>query len=280
MGAVRKLPPVLAYHLAFRAWDGAPIAREPGARRVLARTVTRIGDAYGLLAFRSAGDHVHVLLATDHPGRAAQAIASGLAQRLQVVGGFSGAWQEPVREQRHLESAFRYVLRNSTKHATRGDAMHEASAVQELLGLRLGGTGLVRRVRSMLPGIDRAVLLQALEVASLDEHVEGAWLADAAAGAVGAVSLDQAGREVTRARAAAARVAGDLAAAEAGALLGWSERSVYRARAAAGTPSLEKAIRLRMGLRKALGVRWELDTPIGHLPPAEPVGRVGWWPGR
>jgi hypothetical protein len=279
MRAARVQPrAVLGYHLVFRDRSSCAIAPTLGARRRLARVLVRVGEAHDILAFRAAGDHLHVLAVAGDPGRAAQAIGSALTQALCLPIGMLPAHAEPLRDRRHFESAFRYVLRNADKHGRTDDPMGDGSAVQELLGLRIGGSGIIQRVRGMLPGIDRAALLEALGVDALVEDLQSEWLADAAAGAVGFPSLRAPPRLLRRAAAAAARVARALPSAEVAALLGMTARSVQRARALPPEPLLDRAIGLRMGLRRVLGVVVDPETPLGLIAPRAPVPRPGRLP--
>jgi hypothetical protein len=86
-------------------------------------------------------------------------------------------------------------------------------------------------------------------------------LADAAAGAVGAVALDRSPL-ATAARIAAIHLGLQTASPSAVAqALDTSERSVRRHREADADAFLLRAIGLRMGLRVALGDRARLDLP-------------------
>ncbi|MDP2308775.1 MAG: hypothetical protein Q8P18_22325 [Pseudomonadota bacterium] len=193
--------------------------------------------------------------------RVAQAVASALTQALRIPVGFATTFVKPMLDQSHVEDAFTYVHRNAEKHGVGNDPTHEASSLQALLGLRVAPPGFIPRVRALLPRVHRGQLLKLLGVADLLPAVRVDLLADAAAGAVGLVRLDDttAGR---RARQAAVRLAlptGPLdAVADA---LGLSERSMRRYRSSESGPTLERIILLRMGHRAALGDRARVDLP-------------------
>jgi hypothetical protein len=253
----------LGYHLNFRAEDSRVLAPDVAAQRRVAEVLHAVGEGYGLLAFRAAGDHLHVAAACDRTeaGKLARSVAGQLTQRLALPG-FLPAHFTPCRDQRHLEEVFFYVLRNAEKHGVSNDPTHEASSVGALLGMRVAPGPFLARVRRAVPALDRDLLLAIVGVRALDPLVSLPLLADAAAGAVGAVALDQS-RLATAARIAAVhlglRTASPAAVAEA---LDMSERSIRRHREADADAFLLRAIGLRMGLRVALGDRARVDLPV------------------
>jgi len=263
----------LGFHLVFRARDSRVVAPTPAAQRVLAATTHRVGERFGLYAFRAAGDHFHLAALCDRQdaGRLAQALGSALTQALDLPAGFSPAFLQPMLRQGHVEETFRYVHRNADKHGVANDPLHEASSLPSLLGLRLAPPGFITRVRSLLPRVHRGQLLALLGVDALEPCVRVDLLADAAAGAVGLPALDRSAA-ATRARTAAIRVANPTVPLPAlAAALGLTASTVRRARAPAHAPAdiaLERMIALRMGHRSALGDRARVDLP----PPAARAG--------
>jgi hypothetical protein len=254
----------LGHHLVFRAVDSRVIAPHADDQRRLARTLLRVGEDFGLVAFRASGDHLHVECLCDRlaAGRFAQTVGSSLTQQLDLPG-FLPVWFEPLVDQRHVENTFAYVLGNAEKHGAANDPLHEASSIGVTLGLSVGPGRLVTRVRGALPKVSRAQLLRILGVRELEPGFRLADLADAAAGAVLLPRLDQT-PEACRARRAAVRVA--LPHAPAGAIaaaLECSERTIRRFRAGQPEPTLERAIALRMGHRAALGERASVATLVG-----------------
>ncbi|MES2643651.1 MAG: hypothetical protein V4850_29465 [Myxococcota bacterium] len=257
--------PPLGFHLVFRAVDSRVLASDPAAQRALAVTTHRVGEGFGLYAFRAAGDHFHVTALCDRAaaGRFAQALGSALTQALDLPSGFAPTFLKPMEHQGHVEEAFAYVHRNAEKHGVGNDPLHEGSSLPGLLGLRLVPPGFIPRVRRLLPRVHRAQLLGLLGVVELEPCVRVDLLADAAAGAVGLAALDR-GALSTRGRAAAVRLALPTvpitAIAEA---LDLTERSIRRLRVerAEPEPELDRMIALRMGHRSGLGDRARLDLP-------------------
>ncbi len=253
----------LGFHLVFRAVDSRVIAPDTAAQRTLAVTTHRVGEAFGLYAFRAAGDHFHVAAQCDRPsaGRLAQALGSALTQALDLSSGFGPTFLKPMTNQAHVEETFAYVHRNAEKHGVGNDPMHEASSLPGLLGLRLVPPGFIPRVRSLLPRVHRGQLLGLLGVDALEPCVRIELLADAAAGAVGLPTLDGTLLS-TRARASAVRLA--LPTVPISALadaLDLTERSVRRLRTWNQEPDLDRMVGLRMGHRAALGDRARTDLP-------------------
>ncbi|MDP2306257.1 MAG: hypothetical protein Q8P18_09550 [Pseudomonadota bacterium] len=255
--------PPLGFHLVFRARDSRVIAPDVGAQRTLAVTLHRIGERYGLCAFRASGDHLHTANLCDRAaaGAFAQAVGSALTQTLGISTGFGSTFLKPMLDQPHVEEVFAYIHRNAEKHGVGNDPTHEASSIQALLGLRVAPSPFIPRVRARLPRVHRGQLLKLLGVAELAPMVRIDLLADAAAGAVGLAHLDDTAPAV-RARQAAVRLA--LPTVPLGAVadaLALSERTTRRYRSTDADPSLERMIALRMGHRAALGDRARTDLP-------------------
>ncbi|MDP2307857.1 MAG: hypothetical protein Q8P18_17660 [Pseudomonadota bacterium] len=263
----------LPFHLTFRAVDSRVLAPDVRAQRLVAQVVHRLGERRGLLAFRAAGDHLHIAADCDRAdaGKLARSVAGELTQRLGLPG-FAPTHFTPCLDQRHVEETFLYVLRNAEKHGVTNDPAHEASSIGALLGLRLAPGAYLARVRRAFPSLDRGVLLNVLGVRTLEPVVQLAHLADAAAGAVGLAELDRSDAAFS-ARVAAVHVSIDGASLAAiAAALDVSERTARRYREAPEDRVLQRAIGLRMGLRAALGDRARVDAPA--------PSRSDWRPGR
>ena len=259
----------LGFHLVFRANDSRVVAPDKAAQRALATTTHRIGEAFGLYAFRAAGDHFHVAALCDRAraGQLAQALGSALTQVLDLPAGFAPTYLKPMLDQAHVEEVFSYVHRNAEKHGVGNDPTHEASSLPSLLGLRIVPQGYIPRVRSLLPRVHRGQLLGLLGVTALEPCVRVDLLADAAAGAVGLPALDRTAPS-NRARAAAVRLAVPTVPIAAIAdALHLAERTIRSLRATDPVPDLERMITLRMGHHDALGDRARLDLP----PPPSPT---------
>lgn len=256
--------PPLGFHLIFRANDSRVIAPDRAAQRALALTMHRIGERYGLYAFRASGDHLHTsnVCGRAEAGAFAQAVASALTQALAITVGFAETYLKPLADQRHLEENFNYIHRNAEKHGVGNDPTHEASSIQALLGLRIAPPAYIPRVRTLVPRLNRAQLLKLLGVTALEPCVRLDLLSDAAAGAIGLAALDDT-EPARRARAAAVRIAlPTIPPAAIADALQLSERSIRRIRQAPADPPLERMVALRMGHHSALGDRARLDLPL------------------
>jgi hypothetical protein len=230
---VRPVGDPLGHHVTMRLSDDRVIALTAGTRRIAARVLLEHGHRHRLLAFRVADTHAHVLLACDRREAGAFALyaESALRQRLQLPVGFEPARVRPIGSQRHLTSAFRYVLRQEARHGIHLDAAHDASSLPDLLGLRVLPASPLGLVQAMLPRLRREELLAWLEPGTLDvAQPSMELLADAAAAALGLPDLDGRSDEHVAARCAAVRVAGSAPTAIVAALLGISARGVQALR--------------------------------------------------
>jgi hypothetical protein len=152
----------LAQHVILRLRDDRVIAPDVAARRRLARAVLGRGRGRGLLCFRAADTHVHILALGERGAAAelARRIEIALALGLGHCVGFSQAYIRPVESQRHLLRAFWYVLRQDEHHGVDGDAFHDASSLPDLLGARVLGTWTAEAVRAALPRVRRDELTE------------------------------------------------------------------------------------------------------------------------
>ncbi len=242
----------LAHHVMLRLSDSRVLAPDAGARRALAASVLRLARPFGLLAFRAADTHLHVLAMVDRPaaGSLSRRVTNSLRRRLDHPVPFSPPHIVPVADQRHLGHTFWYVLKQEQHHGTAADPTHDASNLPDLLGLRTLGVYTAGTVRDHLPRVRRAQLLEVLgcdlECAAFD------WrhLTDAAAAAIGVADLAGHGRAVTAARCAAIHVARPhLSLKRLATLLGMGYSTVKRLGARAADPATQSAVRLQLSLR-------------------------------
>jgi hypothetical protein len=103
----------IGQHIVLRLADHRVIAPDPAARRQVARSVLGIGRGQGLLSFRLADTHLHLLAACDRDeaGQLARRVEISLAQKLSLDVSFVPAYFKAVDDGRHLYRAFLYVPR-------------------------------------------------------------------------------------------------------------------------------------------------------------------------
>jgi hypothetical protein len=254
----------LAQHVTMRLVDDRTIAPCVASRRAAARAILTQGQGRELVAFRIVDTHVHALLVCSRVEASAfaQETASSIHKRLALPVGFERARVRPVVDQRHLVSAFRYVLRQESRHAVCLDPVHDGSSLPELLGMRTIAPWVGEAVGRRLPRLDRRELASFFGAFGSDPGVDFGLLADSACAALALSRLDGKEPEHVRARAAAARV-DPAPAAEVAARLGVSVRAVERYRRAPRQPPLERAIALQLRLRAALATRVSEGAPRG-----------------
>jgi hypothetical protein len=246
---------IIAFHVTGRLADDGAIARSPEALRQAARIIKRHGEGRGLLAFRVADTHFHVLIACDRAtaGMFARYASAALHRCLRLEVDFERARYRAVRSERHLFAALRYIFRQEEHHGSAFDPAHEGSSLPELLGLRVGGTVMNARVRRMLPRLRREMLLEWLAVGALDSaRLDPAHLGDAACAAFGLTSLEGEHPAQCQARRAAAHVCLQIAPGEVHTLLRCSARSVRRYRRDPVTAAERRAVELQLRLRTLL----------------------------
>ena len=249
-----------SHHLVFRLRDNSVFATDPRVRRTITRVVLGLGPRVGLLAFRVADTHFHVLAACDRrdAGRLAQAVGSSLQQRLHPGVAFGPAWIGAVAGLRHLERTFRYILRQDSRHGIGLDPYAEGSNLPDLLGLRVVGAYTREEVRRWLPrlrGRDLHKLLR-LDLPHLgEEPIEPAHrpAIDALIPATRAATLltDLRGRHpaATAARAGLVQAAGGGRTGELSWVLGAGRTSIKRLRRLPVDQALVRAILLQVSLR-------------------------------
>jgi hypothetical protein len=244
----------LAWHVTSRLYDDRVIAPTIPERRRLARAALRIGRDAGLLAFAIADTHLHAELACDRVAAGRFAWRVELSAQAQFRPGvpFERARIRPIADQRHLANAFWYVLRQQQRHGLDVDPHFEGSSLPDLLGLRSLDPGLAGRVRTLLPRVRRAELIELLGRADDLEVCPADFAGLAAATAAAAALPDLTGRTgaVVAARTAAIHAVGPTLASPAIArLLGCSESAVRRLRGGPPpAPGLVRAIRRQLVL--------------------------------
>ncbi len=245
----------LAWHLMFRTDDDRVLAPSPEARRALARTVYRVADGVGLLAFGAADTHLHLVVVCTRAraGRLAQQLTLALRAQLGIPVGFSRTRFREVRDQHHLRNVFHYVLGQRKHHGLNTDPFLDASSMPELLGARLLRTESVALARELLPREGGGGLLRHLGLAQLEPCTELVEPVDATAGALGLGSLDDHRALGLVGRAAVVELCGEeLSNIELQALLERSANTICRLRHLEVPPELIRAAQLQMAMRKHL----------------------------
>lgn len=268
----RRAP--LGFHITLRPSDDGGVARHAADLRVAARVLHQQLASRGLFAFRVADTHVHVLLLGDRrtAGRLAQRAQVALSWRLRLQARFEPARFKPIVDTRHLANALRYVLRQEARHGTDLDPAHDGSSLPDLLGLRVLGDEMLRRVRLFLPRLSFEELWSWLDVTHEELAPDSAHLVEAAAAALALPDIYGASRPACAARAAAVRAL-SLPSAALARLLHVDPRSVRRLQARPVPPELSRAVAMQLRLRTALAHRarsWSTtaQTPRGPLDPA------------
>ena len=236
------------------------IAESVEERRALARCVLEAAVGFVLLMFRVVHTHLHLEPAELDPR------TFELVRRIKI------SWRlryprlpplitlptKPICSQGHLENTFTYQLDQEPHHNVRADPLHESSALPDLLGLRVTGYHLIKKVTKKLPCVNRQMLLERLApatpyhpITSFDE------LADAAAAALALPDLKGKSALQVSAKSAAVEVAKPhLSAREIGDLIGLSERQVQRITIGLKENPVDRrlarAVQLQLGLRSSI----------------------------
>lgn len=213
----RRAP--IGFHVTMRLDDGRAIATSPSELRIVARVLHEQGAPRGLLAFDSARNHLHALLASLHgeAGAFCRYVETALVWQLRLGARFERARIRPLQDQRHAQNAFQYVLRQDERHAITFDPTREGSSLPDFFGLRALPTSsaIIANARSALPHLERDDILPCFRalapaLAALDAGTQPA-LDRLAAAATAAFALpDLRGRtaDAARARRAAVHAAG------------------------------------------------------------------------
>ena len=254
----------LGFHIEMKLADGRVLVTSIAERRLLARIVLDKGRDCGLLAMRAPDTHLHVVAACTRrvAGVFVSRVRRSLRQRLDLPVRFAAPYIEPIRDQRHLYNASRYVFRQDEHHGVDVDPWAEASNLPDLLGLRQVGVYTVANVSRLLPRIRPEELVRHLGVTleQLDDCATMAGAVDSlAAAAAAAVALPDVGGQapvaIAARRAAVALVGDCLPTRRIAALLGTTDRAVRRLRSRPADPALVTAVARQLRLRSAVTVR-------------------------
>ncbi len=237
----------------IRARDSRVIAPSAREQRVVAQVVLEKARDFSLLSFSVADTHLHLenTCGAREAAELARRIELSLGRRLSIAVGFSPAYLEPIRDQKHLQNLFTYILKQDQRHGLDLDPYREASNLPDLLGMRLLGGYTTTLVRQLLPRINRKKLLEYLHVPALQPGEEPLELVVPAAEATMArVGLDGRTRELVDVRRAVVQVVGSrMAPSELAQMMGVDRRTITRLRAQPADARLVKAIRLQLALR-------------------------------
>jgi len=156
----------IGFQLIVRRFDDAVLAPGVPARRAFAACVTRVARGWPLLAFDAADGHSHLpgLFDRQQAGRLSRSLLLGLGQTMGHSGGLEPVRLRTIDDQGHAMSLFRYTLRQEEHHGVEPDPFHEASALPDLLGLRINGRWVRSVVAERLPRIRREDLVGLLGV--------------------------------------------------------------------------------------------------------------------
>jgi len=152
----------LGWHVTMRMVDDVVLASSRSGFRRVSRSVWERATSDGVLAFRLADNHLHLITLAERPvaGRLAHDVEVSLRWRRPLPPRFDRARIRPIRDRGHLRSAFAYVVLQAERHEVRDDPLHEAGNLQDLLGLRVTGAGSATLVRRALPDVDRDELVR------------------------------------------------------------------------------------------------------------------------
>jgi hypothetical protein len=262
MSNARRAGRELGVHVTLRLEEDRGVARRPEELRAAARILHAQGRSRGLLAFRVADTHVHVVLASprERAGEFARYAASALKQGLRLPVSFEPARFQSITQVKHLHHAVRYAIRQESHHGTDFDPAHDGSSVPDLLGLRdlrdIGATPeLLPRLRLLLPRVTARDLEQWADLPPIgDIQPDPTLLRDAAAAAFGLSSLH--GNDPTHVLARIAAVhAVSLPSPLVARILGTSPRAVQRWRRLAPAPEHVRLVQRQLRLRTALRAR-------------------------
>lgn len=236
------------FHITIRLDSGQVLAPTVAGRRAAARIIHEEGARRGLLAFRLADNHAHVLMVgpRELAGRLVASVKRRLRHHLALAAPYRFSHFAPIELQSHLERAFRYVLRQEQHHGIELDRRHDASSGPDMLGMRAVMPDFAARVRSHLPRVREPDIVAAMGVSFGVPHYDR--LSDAAAAAMALPSLAGSVPAAVRARIAAIVAAPDLTTGEIAERLELTRRSVDRLRHRAADPALVRAVRLQLTL--------------------------------
>ena len=241
----------LAHHICLRLKNDQIIAPTPEERRILARVVLTKGKSNKLLAFSLADTHLH-LLSGCMPGPSrelARRIELSLHFKLGLRIGFAPAHVNPVRDNRHNQNTFSYIMGQDVRHELQCDPFREASNLPDLLGLRPLGAYTARNVRQILPRIKRRDLIKHLGVESLELTTKPTGPALLQAGLMAAALPELKGRLGMETRRAIIEVASPhMQMQEIATHLGVTRQTVRNLGKKPADPSLVRAVKLQTSL--------------------------------
>ncbi len=239
----------LGYHVTMRLESSQVLAPTVVARRLAAVVFHEEGAARELLAFRLADTHAHALVLSTREvaGAFARYVQQRLRWKLCLPSRLERARFTPITTQRHLERAFGYLIRQEQHHAIELDPRHEASSAPDLVGMRLLGRDVARRMRAALPRVRREEVLAAMGLERCEPELDR--LADAAAAASALADLGGRSPRANAARTAAVHAASELSTGDIAKRLGLTRRCIERTRARPAESALVAAIRLQLTVR-------------------------------
>ncbi len=253
---------VIGHHLMFRLLDDRVLVPGIAKRRTLARTVYRLAEPAGLVAFGVADTHLHVSIEADRvrAGKLAHDLCCALHFAIEPKQLFERTRIKAIESQRHLQAVIGYAFRQKWHHGIQVDALRDGTSLPELLGLRLLAGPSLQRVRELLPRVSREELMRWLGPGSLEpalqireDHHPPELLIDAVAGAFGLAGLSGGDAWTRRARATLLQLplTRPLAIAVRD-RLAISRSGAARLRGVPLPPSHPRAVKLQIGLRRWL----------------------------
>ena len=250
------------WHCTARLVDDRVIAAEATSIRTAVDRILTKCLPRGLVVFAVVDNHMHLLLhgPREEVGETMRRLELSFHHHLPIPRPFERARFRRVADRDHLWRAVPYILKQIDRHGVRTDPLWEGSALHDLLGLRVPGRALHRRLLRHLPRLREGTLLGWLDVgaelaAVWDEPVDGerlGLLADAAAAAFALPNLCAGGRAPAAIRAACQATGAKVNVAAIARALGVGRRTVFRARRAEVPAASIRAVRRQVWLRVAL----------------------------
>lgn len=243
----------IGFHVTMRLEDGRPIGKTIAELRVIVRVALAQGRLRGLLAFGTADNHLHALLAIDRPSAGAFALylETGLQQRLRLGAPFEPARIRPLQDQNHANNTFWYVQRQDKRHDLRRDPFYEGTTLPDHLGARVIDTVLDERRGMFLPRTHREEVVERFPAGAFDERpLELGVLEDAACAALAIPNLHGRSPDVVSARRAVVHAVGpEVSDKVLGDCLDMRARVVRSLRALPPEPRIVRAVRMQALLR-------------------------------
>jgi hypothetical protein len=254
----------IAWHLTHRLIDGRVIAPQPLEPRMAARVVLEIGRRFRLLAFHLVDTHLHTLLCCSRrdAGNFARAVEGALRKRLGIPVAFETARFTAVENQRHLERAFLYIMRQRTRHGLPEEPTDEGSNLLDLRGLRVLGEYTRREAARLMPRLLASRELARLEIVPNATQPTPSAAVERAAVAACIPTLAGKAPSMRAARAALLAALPEASPSALSLAMGISRSTLHRARALHPPADLVRAIQRHLSLA-------EQETPAA-LDPASP----------